>query len=224
MLQLAVSRGFDAEQLKTLAEIKRDWDKDNARKAFAAAMNAFRAESIEILKTKSVYHGTGPSAKFMYKHALLADIVATVAPKLTAHGLSHRWETHQEGAAITVKCVLAHELGHSIENSLSAPPDAGGAKNSVQAIGSTVTYLQRYTFLAITGLAAKDTDSDGSGSAKEPTITDEQVADLESLLDEVGIVGPRRASMLKSWKIDELREILAKNYEAVVKNIEARRK
>jgi hypothetical protein len=43
--------------------------------------------------------------------------------------------------------------------------DATGNKNPVQQIGSTVTYLQRYTLLAATGLATSDSDDDGRGGA-----------------------------------------------------------
>lgn len=218
MLQIAVSRGVDTEQIKALMELQREWKADRAQEAFTVAMNAFRAESLVIRKTKAV--------KFKdvsYKHALLSDAVAIVAPVLSKHGLSHRWETNQEAAAITVTCIVTHELGHSIRNALTAPPDNSGSKNSIQAIGSTVSYLQRYTFLAITGLAASDSDDDGRGGAQEATITEGQAAGLEILMDEVGIVGQRRDSLLKSWRIATVDKILAKNYQAAVDYIESKR-
>jgi len=215
MLQIAVSKGVDAEQIKALMELQREWKADRAQEAFTHAMNAFRAEAITITKNKSVFHGE----KFMYRHALLSDIVAIVVPRLSQHGLSHRWETKQEGPAITVTCILTHELGHSIQNSLTAAPDTSGSKNSIQAIGSAVTYLQRYTFLAITGLAAKD-DDDGSGGDKAATIGEKQIADLNALIEEVGA---DKAKFMRWAKIESLDQILAKNYAAVVKQIEAKR-
>ena len=36
-----------------------------------------------------------------------------------------------------------------------------GSKNAIQAIGSTVSYLCRYTLLCVTGLATSDPDDDG---------------------------------------------------------------
>ena len=43
-----------------------------------------------------------------------------------------------------------------------AAPDDTGKKNSIQQVASTVTYLERYTFLSITGLAVEDQiDDDG---------------------------------------------------------------
>jgi hypothetical protein len=57
-------------------------------------------------------------------------------------------------------------MGHSEEGAvLEGAPDTSGSKNSIQAVGSTVSYLERYTLLAATGLAAKDQDDDGRGGA-----------------------------------------------------------
>jgi ERF superfamily len=65
-----------------------------------------------------------------------------------------------------VTCILTHQMGHSEETTLAGAPDNSGSKNSIQAIGSTVTYLERYTLLAATGLAAANGDNDGQGAPK----------------------------------------------------------
>lgn len=220
MLQIAVAKGVDTEQIKALMELQREWKADRALEAFTHAMTAFRAEAIKITKNKDVLH----NGKFMYRHALLSDIVNTVVPRLSEHGLSHRWETKQEGALITVACIITHELGHSISNSLTASPDTSGAKNAIQAIGSTVTYLQRYTFLAITGLAASDADNDGAGAEVPVTITAPQISDLEKLMLEVGVIGERRERALKVWHVTALTEIAIKDYAAIMQQLESKRK
>lgn len=48
---------------------------------------------------------------------------------------------------------------------MSAEPDGSGSKNAVQAIGSTNTYLQRYTLFSVLGLASVDMDDDANGAA-----------------------------------------------------------
>ncbi len=45
---------------------------------------------------------------------------------------------------------------------MGGPPDAGGAKNAIQARASTKTYLERYTLKAITGLSEQNDDTDGN--------------------------------------------------------------
>jgi hypothetical protein len=44
---------------------------------------------------------------------------------------------------------------------MNSGPDDSGGKNKIQAIASAKSYLERYTLLAITGLATKDMDDDG---------------------------------------------------------------
>ena len=83
---------------------------------------------------------------------------------MAAHGLSYRFRTIQDGA-IKVTCILSHKSGHSEENTLSGPADASGSKNAIQAIGSTLTYLQRYTLTQALGLAASDDDDGRSAEA-----------------------------------------------------------
>ena len=44
---------------------------------------------------------------------------------------------------------------------MGGPPDAGGAKNAIQARASTVSYLERYTLKAILGISEQEDDNDG---------------------------------------------------------------
>jgi hypothetical protein len=205
LLQVAVQKGVDTEQLKQLMDLQREWKTERAREAFHHAMNGFRAEAISIVKTKQVsFKDT------KYKHATLADIVTASVPALSKHGLSHRWETKQEGNAITVACVVTHELGHSAQTSLTAQPDNSGSKNSIQAIGSTVSYLQRYTFMAITGLAAKDQDDDGRGAE---TISVDQATVINDKLTETG---SNKAAFLNWLKVETVEAIRAVDYDRAI--------
>jgi len=83
-----------------------------------------------------------------------------ITAELSKHGLSASWRTEQNGQ-IKVTCRISHSMGHYEETSLSADADTSGSKNAIQAVGSTITYLERYSLLAITGLATEDQDNDG---------------------------------------------------------------
>src|SRR4051812_12546149 len=63
MVALAVSNGAPIETLERLMKLRDDFEKGEARKAYVAAMAAFKAEPIEILKTKSVKIPNGPAFK-----------------------------------------------------------------------------------------------------------------------------------------------------------------
>jgi hypothetical protein len=77
-------------------------------------------------------------------------------------------------------------MGHSEETTLKAIPDTSGSKNSIQAIGSTVTYLERYTLLAAMGMAAAGMDNDGRTVDEEqkPKISEAQVLECLTSINE----------------------------------------
>jgi hypothetical protein len=217
LVQIAVQRGVDTEQLKQLMELQREWKADRARDAFVKAMSGFRAETLDIVKRKRVHFETskGPTD---YMHATLAQLVAVASPALSKHGLSHRWETKQDGGAVTVTCIVTHELGHSEQCTLTAAPDDSGGKNKIQAIGSTVSYLQRYTFTAITGLAAKDQDDDGKGS-ETGAISADQATVINDKLTESGA---NKAAYLKWLQAESVETIRADWYERAVAELDKR--
>jgi len=220
LLDRAMQRGMDAEALGKLLELQQRWEADQARKAFVKAMAAFKAEPLKIRKGKHVRFQTQKGVT-EYDHATLAQVVDAVVGALSKHGFSHRWETTQQDKLISVTCVITHEMGHSERVTLSAAPDESGGKNSIQAVGSTVTYLQRYTLMAATGLAAHDMDDDGRSAEPVETITAKQIADLEALITEVGA---DRAAFLRFCKIERLEDMPAAKYASAVKKLEAKRR
>lgn len=164
MLAYAMQSGATIADLRELYALKQEWDKDEARKAYHLALSDFKAEPLSITKDKlvSIKHKDG-NGRTEYTHATLGNVVATIAPALGRHKLSHSWGVRREGDRVHVTCKLTHALGHSEEITLDGALDTSGSKNNIQAIGSTITYLERYTILAITGLATEDQDDDGGG-------------------------------------------------------------
>lgn len=211
MLQIAVERGADIEQLGRLMDLQDRWQKNEAHKAFVSAMADFRAEAPEIVKNRTAHNS---------KYAALDQICDVVAPILSKYGLSHRWRIEQmEHDGIRVFCVITHKLGHSEEVFMSAKPDTSGSKNPIQAIGSTVTYLERYTLLASCGLAPRDADDDAR-HADGTSISEKQAADLEALAEEVGADKP---AFLKYMRAASFNDIPVKEYQNALKALEAKR-
>lgn len=178
MLAVAVGRGAGIDELGKLMDLQERWERNEARKAFVSAMNAFKANPPRISKNKHVRFETSKGV-VEYDHATLDHVCDAITQELGNHGVTHRWELEQAGEFIRVTCILTHEMGHSEKTSLQGPPDSSGVKNSLQAISSTVSYLQRYTLLAACGLAAENTDNDGAGSATNAELA-EQVEWLEN--------------------------------------------
>ncbi len=161
----AMDPGFDIAKLQALMEMKERWDATEARKKFNEAFAAFKSEAVRIIKSREVEGGPLAGRKY----AELYAVVNAVTPALSKYGLSAAWRiTKDEKDWLEVTCTIRHTDGHSESVSMGAPPDVGGAKSPVQARASTVSYLERYTLKAITGLAEQGDDTDGAQPAMDP--------------------------------------------------------
>lgn len=165
MLQLAVEKGASVEQLERLMALQERWEANEAKKAFVSAMTKFKESPVWITKNKDVDFQSSKGRTY-YRHATLDNVCDMLVPALSAVGISHRWETEQTDSQIKVTCILTHAMGHSERTPLQSSKDDTGGKNSIQALGSAVTYLQRYTFLAATGMAVHEQDDDGRQTAE----------------------------------------------------------
>jgi len=180
LLQMAMAQGADLQKLEKLMELQERWEANEARKAFTEALSAFKENPPELTKNKQVGFDTS-KGRTEYRHATLDQVSLKIGQALSEHGLSHRWDVRQDNGQVTVTCVLTHRQGHSESVTMSGLPDTSGTKNGIQAVGSTVTYLQRYTLLAATGMAVKDQDNDGAGP--NGAMPDGVRADFESAID-----------------------------------------
>jgi len=168
LLVYAMKNGASIAEVREFMMLKREFDADEARKAFVADMAEFKKNPPEIVKDKLVGYKNKDGSVTGYMHATIGNVTAAVVAGLAAHGFSHRWTIDQAGANITVTCVLTHKQGHSESTPLTAQKDDSGKKNQIQQVASTITYLQRYTLLAATGVATKDQeDDDGKASDTE---------------------------------------------------------
>lgn len=213
MLNKAVAQGANIDVLEKLMNLQERWEANQARKAFDEAMAAAKAEIPVILKNRTVDF-TSQKGRTHYKHEDLAEVARTVTPILAKHGLSYRFRTSSAvGEPVVVTCIVSHRDGHFEENTLTAGRDESGNKNSIQAVGSTLTYLQRMTLKAALGLAASD-DDDGVASAGSPnTINQEQ---LEQIIELAEAVGADKERFCKHMKIKSLAALPAKDFDRAI--------
>lgn len=200
MLHQAVSQGASIEVLEKLMGLQERWEKNQARKAFDEAVADAKAEIKPIAKTRDGHNS---------KYADMAAIANAVDPILSKVGLSYRHRSSQ-AERISVTCILSHKLGHSEETTLSGAPDKTGSKNDIQAIGSTLTYLQRYTLMLALGLAAA-ADDDGKAAGAGEAITEAQVAELEKLIKDTG---GDVAKFCEFAHVDQLADISVAKFDA----------
>jgi len=161
--------------------------------------------------------GKGTTA---YNHASLANVTNKINRALSEHGLSASWVTNQSDG-LKVTCTIAHKLGHSESTSLSAGPDTSGSKNAIQAIGSTVTYLERYTILALTGLATREQDDDGggAGSGSSEYISEELLGELKAECLKRAV---NEKKFLEHFEVDAIEHLPAKRFNEAMKLVKAK--
>lgn len=177
MMMAAIDKGMDLDKLEKFMILQERYEANQARKAYSEAMAAFKANPPEIEKNKKVSYGTTK-----YSHASLGNVTDKIGSSLSQHGLSAAWTTQQTDKGVTVTCRISHVLGHYEETSLTAAADTSGAKNAIQALGSTISYLERYTILALTGLATHDMDDDGKGSEEIKYISDKEKSTIIDMM------------------------------------------
>ena len=218
MLSMAVEKGADLETLKQLITMKKDCEKTEAEKAYVVAMYNFKAEPPEILKNSHVSYENKSGDKTSYKHASLDYICQQVSPCLSDNGLFHRWDVEQkEGGLIKVTCIIQHALGHQEKVPMQSLPDGSGGKNSIQAIGSTITYMQRYTLMSALGLAAA-TDDDGQGlETNDELISEDDAMDIVFEAKEKGIPLEK---ITKAYGIENIKDLPLSFLDQVKKQIE----
>ena len=111
---------------------------------------------------------------------------------------------------VSVECKLTHVGGHSETATLSAAPDASGSKNPVQAVGSTITYLERYTALCLLGIATDDMD-DADQPADDDSIDANRNLKALGVLKSEGISKEEAEELVqgdvKTWTAKDLRLI-----------------
>jgi len=204
---LAIEKGADLATIEKFMDLKERQEASEAKKAYVVAMGKFRASVPTIERTKKAHNSN---------YAGLAETIAEISDSMVQCGLSHSWKTAQDETSISVTCCVTHILGHQECTTLREFPDKSGSKNAIQAIGSTVSYLQRYTLFSILGLASKEADNDGNDR-----VSFEQAEELEKLADEAGVDKPK---FLVYFQAGSFNHIPAKQYKNALAAIKAKTK
>lgn len=154
IIRAAMAAGpMEPQVWREMLSLQREWEAGEAKKAFALARVALKRDLPTVLERDTTVDRKGAGR---FTHTSLAAAMEAITPCLTQYGFDLSWEPHTEGNKVSVTCRLTHGEGHSETCTLEAPPDTSGSKNPAQAIASTITLLQRYSALALLGIATRD--------------------------------------------------------------------
>ncbi len=223
LIRTAVAGKADLGQLKELIELQERYDAIQAKKAYHKAMAEFKANLPEIIKDKKVSYTAG-TGTVKYNHATLYNIMNKITPELSKYGLSVAWTHKQIDKEISVTCKITHAFGYSEETTITAPADTTGSKNAIQAIGSTISYLERYSVLGLIGAATKDQDDDALAAG--PVKPTEYIGDKELHLirDSLIAVEGSEKKFVEYMKIESLEKMLKSDYPKALAALTAAKK
>lgn len=202
---------FDLDRLEKLLALKTKWDEAQALRDYARGMVEFKKDRPAIFKNKHVSYKTA-GGNTDYDHATHDEVSDKLSDALAKYGFTHAWRMVQAENRITVTCTLTHVNGHMGSAELTAVNDGSGGKNSIQAIASANSYLQRYTLLAVTGTSTKDMPNDDGRPLIEKDPAPEVNADVWIVLNDSVHGGTRELE--DAWRSihNETRKIIVTHY------------
>mgnify|MGYP006286574159 CR=1 FL=1 len=130
---------------------------DHSNAALFAALAAAQAEVENATKASVNPH-------FKSRYADLAEVLNTVRPVFTKHGISIIQGAESDGTLVSVVTTLAHKDGGYVSSKASCVP----AKWDGQGVGSATTYLRRYGLAAMCGIAQEDDDGQSAAHNNKP--------------------------------------------------------
>lgn len=219
----STSKDVDVDKMRALLDMQKELHQHKAFMEFAEAFARVQSEVPQIEK-RALNSQTNSS------YAKQEHIAAELTPVTTKHGFSMMFGSGKPPADgwIKITCWLMHSGGHKEFHEVDLPYDKTGIKGTVNktdihAAKSAYTYGRSMLTCLMFNVALKDkSDDDGNkaGSAP-PKITEEQAANLQCLIDEVGA---NKERFLKWAEKDSLEEIPASWMSRCVETLEARRK
>jgi len=208
-----IREGASLEETKQYYAFLREIQRDEARIMFDADFVVMQGELPEVPKLGRIDHGGGRG----YNYARWEDINDHIKPVLQKYGFGLRFDIITETESLfEIEAILVHRSGYSICTRKKLPIDKSGAKNIVQAYGSTQSYAQRYSAIALLNLTSRNEDTDGSnGRGHKPP--DKLSEDAISELHEAIYAGGRTEDWFcKFAHIDKLDNLAPERFDAAL--------
>lgn len=181
---------------------------------FNQAMARLQAVLPVIRHGAQIKHGD----RVISTYAKHEDIEAVIRPLYSAEGFSFSFNSELKDGIEIYYGKLSHAAGHSVTAEMRLPADTSGAKNAIQAKGSTISYARRYLVTMLLNLVTSGEDDDGMAGGAA-TIDDVQAAEIEKLIEDVKA---DRVGFLKYMKADSVPEIKNADYPKAIAALKAK--
>ncbi len=209
LIREVMASGQSPEYLRELLSVRRDWEADEARKAYNVAISEFQRRAPIVSKDDKAYDKA---------YARMDRIWRETRPLITELGLSVTWQVCElRGDGMChVEGQLRHRDGHGEKLIQDIPmPELIKGQNRAQQMGSASTYAKRYAFCSALGIVTGD-DDDGHRAGTQ-FVTHDQAQEVAQLVDACrGINGFNEKSFWAWVGAECAQEIPANRYGDVV--------
>ena len=229
--RVALDPGGDVEKLERMMAMYERLKAKEAELAYNAAKGRIlkKLARIKIVKNRSVLYEVekGRPQKGTYeafKYTPLEEIDKHLRPLLAKEDLDLSYSDEpREGGGILIRGRLKHLPGGHYEDSfMPAPLDTSGGKSTVQAVGSTNSFLRRYVACNIFNIVVVGDDDDGTGG----TIDEAQTKIILDLLKKAK-GGPKFLKYMKAQSVADagslkaaIATIAARDYRKAISTLE----
>lgn len=206
---LAVNESVDPAKMHSILDLMERQQNKVAAQAYENALADLQDEMPRIKKDGRIEH----KDRLISTYATYEAIDDVIRPLLKKYGFTLRFSSKQLNDKVLVSGTLAHRGGHkeTIDTPLSI--DQSGAKNSVQGVGSTISYGKRYIVSMFFNIITEGEDDDGNKAAFI-AMTDEQARTVKTLIQESKT---DTSSFLKWANAQNVEAMDARKYEAAVR-------
>ncbi len=207
----AADPNTDVAKMNGLLDIQERMMNKQAEINFNADFHQLQMELPRITKDSKIIH----KGKLIATYAKYETIDEVIRPLLVKHNFSLRYNTEPTGNKIIVTGTLSHRDGHSITDKIPLDIEGGGAKNSVQGVGSTIAYGKRYLVGMMLNLVFEGEDDDGQKASFIP-MTEVQIAEIKDFLQKEQATPNEVKTFLEYMDSDSVDDISAADYDKAI--------
>ena len=154
-----------------------------------------------------------------YNYADLSSVLGLLRPLLRKHGLSIAQPVSGDAGSVSITTMLLHSSGQHISSTVTINIDVSNKKmNSLQAAGSTITYLRRYSLMSLIGLAATDDDGKAGGEHLDASRDDLKKSVMDCVLAGTFSQENMQAA-LAHYKVKGIDDLSAQQLQAILTRI-----
>ena len=210
---LALEPAIDADKLAHLIAADERRQSIEAARAFAVDFAAMAGELPVVDERGEIRLGD----RVLSTYALWEDLNEAVRPVLQRWGFALTFAVQSSEVGVKVSATLLHRSGHVQSTSLVLPPDVGGDRNRIQAVGSALSYAKRYTATALLNLTSRGEDDDARLAGE--TLSSTQLSALEA---ELVRTSANRIRFLEYLAVPNLAGLPAERFEEAMAALRVR--